>query len=79
MKKITYVIMILSMMLAVSVADTNSKKDKLKPEQCWEYDTSMFKGWNNEALSKKYVSSTEIKPLEKVLIWRKNGLRNKNF
>ena len=58
----------------------NSKKDKLKPEQCWQYDVNMFKGWNEKAWAKnKYISANEIKPLEEVLIWRKKWTKKQKF
>lgn len=80
MKKIIYAIMMLSMTLSISSADRNSKKDKLRPEQCWQYDVNMFKGWNEEAWAKnKYTSKNEIKPLKKVLIWRKKWTKKQKL
>jgi len=58
----------------------NSKKDKQKAEQCWQYDVNMFKGWNEVAWAKnKYISKNEIKPLEQVLIWRKKWTKKQKL
>jgi len=58
----------------------NPKKERLKPEQCWQYDVNMFKGWNEKAWAeKRYISENEIKPLENVLIWRKKWTKEQKF
>jgi len=80
MKKIIYLIMMFSIMVLAREAVMNNEKNSIRPEQCWEYDVNMFKGWNKEAWAKKiYISKNEIKPLEKVLIWRKKWTKEQKL
>jgi hypothetical protein len=80
MKKIIYFMLIFSIMLSAREVVIDNEPNSIRPEQCWEYDVRLFKGWNNNAWeSKQYTSSNEIKPLEKVLIWRKKWTEKQKF